>query len=212
MGVTLAAGGSLGWWRELLHDLDAELDYDRLTALAEAAPPGSEGLVFLPYLTGERTPHLDPFARGAFFGLTARHRIPHLTRAVMEGVVCSLRECLELIREAGAPIEQIRATGGGARSGFWRRLQAEVYGCPIHLPEAEEGPAYGAALLGGVAARVFDSVADACQTVRLRPDVDVPDPERAAVYERQFAVYRSLYAATRDAMHALHDAGSARVR
>ena len=157
MGVTLSAGGSLSWWRDA-----TGTDYDELVQAASEVPPGAEGLIFLPYLSGERTPHLDPQARGAFLGLTTRHGIPHMTRAVMEGVIFSLRDSLEIMRELDVPIEQVRATGGGARSTLWRQLQADIYGLPIHRTTADEGPAHGAALLSGVAAEVYRDVNEAC--------------------------------------------------
>lgn len=195
MGVTLSAGGSLSWWRDSLGT-----DYGELVGAAEEVPPGSEGLIFLPYLTGERTPHLDPKARGAFFGLTSRHTASHMTRAVMEGVVFSLRDSLEIMRSLGVPIEQVRATGGGARSALWRRLQADIYGLPVHRTTSEEGPAYGAALLAGVAAGVYGDVAEATSVIKLREEVTEPDPERAKVYEELYGIYRSLYPAQREMM------------
>jgi xylulokinase len=198
MGVTLSAGGSLQWWRDA-----TGADYDELVEAASGVPPGAEGLVFLPYLSGERTPHLDPQARGAFVGLTSRHGIPHITRAVMEGVIYSLRDSLEIMRGLDVPIEQVRATGGGARSPLWRQLQADVYGVPIHRTTADEGPAHGAALLSGVAAGVYRDVAEACTTVRLREEVTEPDPGRSGIYEEYYGAYRSLYPATRSAMHRL---------
>jgi xylulokinase len=198
MGVTLSAGGSLQWWREATGE-----DYDELVRAAEKVPPGAEGLLFLPYLSGERTPHLDPQARGAFVGLTTRHGIPHLTRAVMEGAVFSLRDSLEIMRELEVPIEHVRATGGGARSTLWRQLQADIYGVPIHRTRADEGPAHGAALLAGVAANVYRDVDEACSTVRLREEVTEPDPERQAIYDEHYEVYRALYSATESAMHRL---------
>jgi xylulokinase len=206
MGVTLSAGGSLQWWRETLGK-----DYDELVEAASAVPPGAEGLVFLPYLSGERTPHLDPQARGAFVGLTARHGIPHMTRALMEGVVFSLRDSLEIMRELEVSVEQVRATGGGARSPMWRQLQADVYGVPIHRTIADEGPAHGAALLSGVATGVYRDVEEACSTVRVREEATEPDAERTEIYEEFYEVYRSLYPATRSAMSRLAElaAGSA---
>jgi xylulokinase len=177
--------------------------YDELVEAASEIEPGAEELIFLPYLSGERTPHLDPRARGAFFGLTARHGVPHMTRAVMEGVVFSLRDSLEIMRRLGLPVEQVRATGGGARSALWIELQADVYGVPIHRTTADEGPAHGAALLSGVAAGVYSDVDEACSTVRLREEVTEPDPQRARIYEEHYEVYRSLYPATREAMHRL---------
>ena len=206
MGVTLSAGGSLQWWRGA-----TGADYDELVEAASEVQPGAEGLLFLPYLSGERTPHLDPQARGAFVGLTSRHSIPHMTRAVMEGVVYSLRDSLEIMRGLDMSIEQVRATGGGARSTLWRQLQADVYGVPIHRTTADEGPAHGAALLSAVAAGVYRDVDEACSTVRLREEVTEPDPERTRIYEEHYEVYRSLYPATESAMHRLTElaAGSA---
>jgi xylulokinase len=198
MGVTLSAGGSLSWWRDA-----TGAGYDELVEAAEKVQPGAEGLVFLPYLSGERTPHLDPQARGAFVGLTTRHGIPHMTRAIMEGVVFSLRDSLEIMRGLGVSVDQVRATGGGARSSLWRELQADVYGLPIHRTTADEGPAYGAALLSGVAAGVYRDVEEACSTVRLRGEVT--EPERTRIYEEHYEVYRSLYSATASAMHRLAD-------
>jgi xylulokinase len=206
MGVTLSAGGSLRWWRETLGK-----GYDELVEAASEIEPGAEGLIFLPYLSGERTPHLDPRARGSFLGLTARHGVAHMTRAVMEGVVLSLRDSLEIMRRLDLPVGQIRATGGGARSALWRELQADVYGVPIHRTTADEGPAYGAALLAGVAAGVYSDVEAACSTVRLRGEVTEPDPERTRIYDQLYEVYRSIYPATKEAMHRLAElaAGSA---
>jgi xylulokinase len=203
MGVTLAAGGALRWWRDVLDPLAPGVDYDRLAGLAAGTPAGADGLLFLPYLSGERTPHLDPFARGGFFGLTANHGLGHMTRALMEGVVFSLRESLDLMAEAGERVEEVRATGGGARHPMWRQLQADIYGLPVHRPTVEEGPAYGAALLAGVAAGIYRDVADASSRVEMEPDVTIPRPETRATYDQLVALYRSLYPATRSTMHAL---------
>ena len=200
MGVTLSAGGSLSWWRETLGG-----DYDELIEAASGVWPGSEGLVFLPYLSGERTPHLDPKARGTFFGLTARHGLGHMTRAVMEGVIFSLRDSLEIMRRLGVPIEDVRATGGGARSALWRQLQADIYGTPIRRTAADEGPAYGAALLAGVASGTYADVDEASSVVRLREEITEPDTDRAKIYEEHYEVYRSLYPATSSAMSRLTD-------
>ena len=198
MGVTLSAGGSLQWWRDT-----TGASYEELVETASEIAPGAEGLIFLPYLSGERTPHLNPRARGAFFGLTARHGVPHMTRAVMEGVVFSLKDSFEILGGLDVRVEQVRATGGGARSALWRELQADVYGVPIHRTSADEGPAHGAALLSGVAAGVYSDVDEACATVRLRAEVAEPDSERTRVYEEHYEIYRSLYPATREAMHRL---------
>jgi len=201
MGVTLSAGGALRWWRDLV----GKGDYEELSELASQAPPGAEGLLFLPYLTGERTPHLDPGARGAFFGLTSRHNVSHLTRAVMEGVAFSLRDSLEIMVALGTNPTQIRATGGGARSPLWRQLLADVFGRPIVRTLTEEGPASGAALLAGVTAGVFASVEEACAGISLRPDICEPETSRSRLYDDYYAAYRELYPATASTMHALAD-------
>src|SRR4029077_11758724 len=201
MGVTLAAGGALRWWRDLLD----RASYDELGDLASQAPSGSEGLLFLPYLTGERTPHLDPQARGAFFGLTSRHQASHMTRAVMEGVAFSLRDSLEIMLELGTNPAEIRATGGGARSQFWRQLLADVFGRPIVRTQVDEGPAYGAALLAGVSAGVFENVDDARSRVSLHPGACEPRAAQVRLYEDYYAAYHELYPATVSAMHVLSE-------
>jgi xylulokinase len=180
LAVELSAGGSLRWWRDVTGS-----EYDTLVAEAEAVPAGSEGLLFLPYLTGERTPHLDPEARGVFLGLTARHTRGDMTRALMEGVLFGLRDGLEIMRD------------------LWLRLQADVYGLPVHRLEIEEGAAYGAALLGHVAAGTFANVEEATSVVRTGPDVTEPDPRAAETYDALHAVYRGVYGAVRDDMHRL---------
>jgi xylulokinase len=204
MGVTLSAGGSLSWWRETLGG-----DYDELVEAASEVPPGSEGLVFLPYLSGERTPHLDPKARGAFFGLTARHGDAHMTRAVMEGVTFSLRDSLEIMRDLGVPIDDVRATGGGARSKLWRQLQSDIYATPIRRTVADEGPAFGAALLAGVASGTYADIREATSVVELRQEVTEPAPERSKICEEYYEIYRSLYPATSLAMSRLADLAAA---
>jgi xylulokinase len=198
MSVTLSAGGSLSWWRDVAGDA-----FDALVGEAEAVESGSEGLLFLPYLTGERTPHLDPEARGAFVGLTVRHGRGHLTRAVMEGVAYSMRDGLEVMRGLGTPDDDVRAVGGGSRSPLWLQLQADVYGRPVRRTVIDEGPAYGAALLAGVAAGAFAGVDEASARVRLRQEVTEPDAERARRYDELYGTYVDLYPALRDAMHAL---------
>jgi len=202
MGVTLSAGGSLNWWRQVL---GSQYEYDELIELAETAPVGSEGLIFLPYLSGERTPHLDPSARGAFFGLTARHGVSHLTRAVMEGVTYSLADCLQLMTDLGVAVDHVRAVGGGARSTLWRQMQADVFGIPVRRTTVDEGPAYGAALLAGVTAGVFKNVGEACSAVRLRPDFEKPNEDDTQLYRRYLKVYRDLYPATAAAMARLSE-------
>ena len=200
MAVTLSAGGSLSWWRERL---GCGADFATLVDEASEVEPGAEGLVFLPYLTGERSPHLDPHARGAFVGLTVRHGRAQMTRAVMEGVAFSMRDGLGVMRGLGTPDDDLRAVGGGARSPLWLQLQADVYGRPIRRTMVDEGPAYGAALLGGVAAGVFADVGEASARVRLRDEITEPDGERVRRYDEYHAVYASLYGSLRDSMHAL---------
>jgi len=199
MGVTLAAGASLRLWRDVV----GKGGYEELSLLAADAPPGAEGLVFLPYLTGERTPHLDPHARGAFVGLTSRHDLGHMTRAVMEGVAFSLKDSLEIMIGLGIAPAQIRATGGGARSAFWRQLMADILNCPIVRTQADEGPAYGAALLAGVASGVFADVSEACARIAVRTDVNQPDPATVRRYADYYGAYRALYPATSPTMHLL---------
>lgn len=200
MGVTLSAGGALDWWRERFGE---GRDFDAIATEAARAQPGAGGLLFLPYLSGERTPHRDPDARGAFVGLTAAHGRPEMTRAVMEGVAFSLRDALEAMSDLGVDPGEARAVGGGARSPLWRQLQADVYGLPVRRTVIDEGPAYGAALLAGVASGEYADVAEATACVRLRDEVTEPDELRARCYDELYAIYRGLYASLREAMHAL---------
>ncbi len=194
MGVMLSAGGSLRWVRDVL---GARGGYDELTAAAEEWPAGSEGLTFLPYLSGERTPHADPHARAAFAGLTLRHDRGALVRAVLEGVAYGLRDSLELLRELGVDPRDGRVSGGGARSELWLRILASVLGLPIRRTTADEGSAYGAALLGGVAAGVFRDVHEAVAIcVRLLDPVD-PDPQWVDAYEHGYRRFQLLYPARR---------------
>ena len=198
LAVTLSAGGSLRWWRDL-----TGRSYDELVAEADAVPAGSEGLVFLPYLTGERTPHLDPDARGGFVGLTARHTRGHMTRAVMEGVLFGLRDGLEVMRGLDVRPTRILAIGGGASAELWLRLQADVYGAAVERLAIEEGAAYGAALLGHVAAGTFSDVAEATSVVRTLDEATEPDATRVEAYAETYEVYRSLYGTLREDMHRL---------
>ena len=189
MGVMLSAAGSLQWWRNAI----GKPAHDELLAEAAAWEPGTEGLLFQPYLQGERTPHADPDAHGAFVGLTLRHDRGALTRAVLEGVAYGLRDSLELLRSVGVEADVGRVSGGGARSELWLRIVASVLGVPLERTEAEEGAAYGAALLGAVKAGVFADAHEAvAATVRVRDRVE-PDPDWQAAYEDGYARYRRLY-------------------
>jgi xylulokinase len=200
MAVTLSAGGSLRWWRDAVAPGEG---YDVLQAEAGEVAPGAEGLVFAPYLSGERTPHLDPDARGGFLGLELRHGRAHMTRAILEGVAFSLRDGLEIMRGLGVADEDVRAVGGGARSAVWRQIVADVLGRPIRRTVADEGPAYGAALLAGVASGVYRDAEEATERVRLRDEVTEPSADAAARYDALHPLYASLYARTRETMHAL---------
>jgi xylulokinase len=192
MGVMLSAGGSLRWLRDVCA---AGRGYDELVAAAGAWPPGAEGLLFLPYLAGERTPHADPEARGAFIGLSVRHDVGALTRAVMEGVAYGLRDSLELLRDLGVRAERGRASGGGARSELWLRICASVLGIPLERTAVEEGAAYGAALLAGVAGGWFRDVPEAVAAcVRVR-DIVEPEPAWADAYAEGYPRFRSAYPA-----------------
>ena len=164
MGVTNGAGLSFRYLRDTFF---AGRSYEELTALAEQVAPGSDGLLWAPYLFGERTPHLDPKARAAFVGITASTTSAHFVRAVLEGVAFSLQDTFTLFAELGIPVEKIRLGGGGARGPLWRQIQADVYGRPVELLEAEEGGAFGAALLAGTGVGAWASVEAACEaTVR----------------------------------------------
>ncbi len=191
MGVMLAAAGSLRWYRDTL---TPGTDYDALLAPAAMIQPGCEGLLFLPYLTGERTPHPDPLARGAFIGLTVRHSQAHLTRAVLEGVGFGLRDSFELLHQVGVgPLQQVRVSGGGARSPLWRQILAEILNRELVTVNTTEGAAFGAALLAGVGAGIWADVADACaHTIRITGSTQ-PDPARAARYQAVYEHYRTLY-------------------
>jgi xylulokinase len=190
MGVMLAAAGSLQWLRDAVAP---GVPFDELVAEAEKWPPGCEGLVFAPYLAGERTPHADPDARGAFVGLSLRHDRGALVRAVLEGVAYGLRDSLELLRELGVRPEVGRVSGGGARSALWRTIVAAVLDLPLETTAAEEGSAYGAALLAGCRAGTFADPHDAAERcVRVHGRTN-PDPEWVAAYAEGYARFRRVY-------------------
>ena len=200
MGVMLSAAGSLRWLRDAVA---ADLSFDDLVKGASEVPAGSDGLLFLPYLTGERTPHPDPLARGAFVGLTVRHDLRHLTRAVMEGVAFGLRDGFDLMVSAGlAAPHQIRASGGGVRSALWRQILADVLGAEIAVVGTEEGAAYGAALLAAVGVGWFESVERAANEVIDVDPVAAPSSDRET-YAAAHARYTSLYPALSPSFHAL---------
>jgi xylulokinase len=193
MGVMLSAAGSLQWYRDTFAK---ELSFDELLQEAEAAPPGSEGLQFLPYLSGERTPHPDPLARGAFVGLTLRHGRAHMTRAVLEGVAFGLKDSFTLIQNAGlAEIRQVRASGGGVRSPLWRQILASVLEAELVTVNADEGAAFGAGLLAGVGSGAWPDVASACAAVTQTTGRIEPEPKQVEIYRQAYSVYQGLYPA-----------------
>jgi xylulokinase len=192
MGVMLSAAGALQWFRDTLAP---SASFEQLVAEADEWPPGAEGLTFLPYLSGERTPHADPEARAAFEGLSIRHGRGGLVRAVLEGVAYGLRDSLELLRGLGVDAQVARVSGGGARSRLWLEIVASVLDLPLELTEVEEGSAYGAALLAGVSNGVFATAQEAVEAcVRVRERVE-PTPAWARVYDEGYARYRALYPA-----------------
>jgi xylulokinase len=202
MGVTQGAGLSLRWVRDNIGLPERALErwigldaYDLLAQEAQSVPPGSDGLIFLPYLQGERTPHLDAYARGGWIGLTASHDRRHLVRSVLEGVAFSLKDCLTIIRAQGLRIDQLRATGGGAKSSLWRQILADVLGTELVITNAAEGPAFGAALLAGVASGVYHSIQEACQQTIHVTQHTKPRPETATAYAQAYETYRALYPA-----------------
>jgi xylulokinase len=199
-GVVLAAGGSFQWFRNELGKSEVErakaqgIDpYFLLTDEAALAGVGAEGLFFLPYLTGERTPHFDPDAKGAWIGLTVRHGRAHLIRSLLEGVTYAMRDSLELIREMGVDVSNVRLSGGGARNALWRKIQADVYGVDVDILASTEGPAFGVALLAHVGTGTFATVPEACDATLCVAERTHVDPSAAASYDRGFQLYRQLY-------------------
>ncbi|MCX5683550.1 MAG: xylulokinase [Planctomycetota bacterium] len=205
MGVVLAAGGSLQWFRNMLcQDIVAaakkkKVDpYELITADVAKVPPGSHGLYFLPYLTGERTPHADPAARAAWVGLSNMHGRAEMARAVMEGATYAMRDCLEIIRGMGVPITDIRVSGGGAKSKFWRGLQADIYGGAVSVVSSKEGPAYGVALLAGVGTGVWASVPEACDATIKTVSRTKANAKNVKRYDTLYPEYGQLYRSLKD--------------
>jgi xylulokinase len=197
MGVTQAAGLSLRWFRDqfgVSADGQGE-SYERLTAEAAKAPPGCDGLLWAPYLMGERTPYLDPAARGMLVGLTASHTRAHVIRAILEGVAFSLRDTFTIFEEMKVPVTTIRLGGGGARSPLWRQIQADIYGQQVETVEAEEGAAYGAAILAGVGAKAWPSVDAACDAIVRVAGSTSPNFPASRAMEKAYASYRRIYPA-----------------
>jgi xylulokinase len=215
MGVTQGAGLSLRWFRDnfaaaeqwyaRLTDADV---YDLIINEAEKIPAGSDGLLWLPYLMGERTPHLDPLARGMWFGLTAAHTRAHLIRSILEGVAFSLRDSLEIFKELSIPVKEIRVSGGGSRNFRWRQIQADIFGMELVTLRTSEGSALGAALLAGAGAKIYSSVQESAQQAIQEKERLVPQQEQVSVYERHYQVYRKLYPAVQGLAHTLAKLGT----
>ncbi|MEO8051079.1 MAG: FGGY-family carbohydrate kinase, partial [Acidobacteriota bacterium] len=197
MGVTQAAGLSLRWLRDLL----GQSGYERMTDESALAPPGADGVLWGPYLMGERAPHMDPQVRAGLVGLAAHHTRAHVIRAVMEGVAFSLRDSLTIFAELNVPVEKIRLGGGGARSALWRQIQADVYNQTVEIVAPEEGAAFGAAILAGVGAGIWPGVDEACdqairsiENISCKPDIATLMNDRYCDYRRLYPALRSLYA------------------
>jgi xylulokinase len=212
MGVNLSSGGSLQWFRNAFcAELMAEAKkkktdvYDLLTAEAKKTPPGSEGLFFLPYLSGERTPHADPFARGCFVGLTLTHQRGHLIRSILEGVTYSMRDSLEIFQGLEIPVKQIRASGGGSKSPFWRQIQADVFGQRVVTVNSEEGPAFGVALLAAVGTGTFKNIQEACKaTIKVVKETK-PNTKAQKIYDTAMPIYQRLYCSLKDEFRVIGD-------
>jgi xylulokinase len=195
MGVMLSAGGSLRWLRETLREIKPDLDYPAMNRLASAAPPGSDGLLFLPYLTGERTPHFDPYARGVFSGISLKHGLGHMVRAVMEGVAYALKDSVRLMAQAGAQMDVAYLGGGGAKSELWSKIVASVLNMPLKRLAVDEGPSFGAALLALVGTGAFPDVASAADHVLSLAGETLPDRDWTILYEHEYERFSSLYPA-----------------
>jgi xylulokinase len=211
MGVTLGAGLSLRWFRDQFvaargaeappprTNVEAGLQprdpYDEMTEAAATAPAGSDGVLWAPYLMGERTPHLDPHARAALVGLSGSHTRAHVFRALLEGVAFSLKDSFSIFEAMGVPVSHVRLGGGGARSALWRKIQADTYGYPVEIVAAEEGAAYGAAILAGVGAGTWRTVDEACDAVvRVVTRIE-PSSTDQATMARQYERFKALYPA-----------------
>jgi xylulokinase len=210
MGVMLSAGLSFRWFRDTFGEKELAAQkagkgdaYDLLGREAQKAPAGCEGLLFLPYLNGERTPHKDPYARGVFFGISPRHTREFMIRSVMEGIVYGLKDSLDIIESLGLRVNEVRATGGGGKNAFWRQMQADVFGRPVVTVNNDEGPAYGAALLACVGAGIYPGVAEAAEaTVRVTTTTK-PNPAMTKIYSASHARFKSLYSSLKEEFKAI---------
>ena len=205
MGVTQGAGHSLKWFRDNFCNAEKETaklmgvdEYYLMDKQAETVPVGAERLLYLPYLMGERTPHLDPDARGVFFGLSAMHTKKHMLRAVMEGVSYSLRDCVEVFRQMNINVSDMMACGGGGSSPLWRSMLADLYNCPVKTVASKEGPALGVALLASVGAGIYQSVPEACKAVVKADKIQEPVAERVSEFEKYYQLYTEIYPAIKE--------------
>ena len=206
MGVMLSAGGSVKWFHDNVWRTSDDADRDHYEAMFNAAAsvePGCEGLTFLPYLTGERTPHADPYARGAFVGLTLRHDRAHMARAVIEGVTFGLMDGLTLVRDMGVDVPRVRISGGGAQNPFWRQMLADVFQAEVATINVTQGAAFGAAILALVGGGITEDVATACRSVVRETSTTTPQPGYG--YARAYEHYRTMYPALKPRFAALHD-------
>uniref|UniRef100_A0A7C5V2A9 Xylulose kinase n=1 Tax=Caldicellulosiruptor owensensis TaxID=55205 RepID=A0A7C5V2A9_9FIRM len=205
MGVTQGAGLSLKWFRDNFAHIEKAafefIDKDPYILMdqeAELANPGADGLVFLPYLMGERTPILDPYAKGIFFGITAKHTRREFIRAVMEGVVFSLKNCLDILHEMGIEMKEVRVSGGGAKSKLWKQMQADIFEMDVWTLNSKEGPAFGAAILAAVGAGEYQKVEEACDTMIQKVDSCRPNEKLFEIYRRTYKLYNSIYPRIKD--------------
>lgn len=213
MGVTQGAGLSLKWFRDNFCETEKEAaaqmnidPYELLNEQAALVSPGCEGLIYLPYLMGERTPHLDPDARGVFFGLSARHTKSDMLRAVMEGVTYSLKDCMEIILKMGIPVNEVRASGGGGKSLLWRQMQADMFETEVVTINSTEGPALGAALLAGVGTGMFKDVCEACDATVKTVSCQNPITENSKTYAKYYPIYQNLYRSLKEQFKAVGSA------
>jgi len=210
MGAILSGGSCLNWFYKQVipgreKTLKSEKSYQSLFREVSPTPAASKGLIFLPYLKGERTPYLDPQARGAFIGLSLQHNRRDLTRAIMEGVVFALKESLEIFKGLGIEISSVTAWGGGAKNKIWRQIQADIFNLPILISPTQEGSAYGAAITAAVSIGIFSTIKEACREwIRIKEKI-LPNPENVAVYDQAYHIYRNLYPKLKDDFHALSE-------
>ncbi|SFE48696.1 xylulokinase [Thermoanaerobacter thermohydrosulfuricus] len=194
MGVMLSAAACLKWWIDNIINFNgSSITYEKLLEEAEKVTPGSGGLIFLPYLMGERTPHSDPYARGSFIGLNMTHKREHMTRAILEGVAFGLRDSLEIIKELNIPVNEVRVSGGGAKSVLWRQILADIFGVRVDMVNATEGPAFGAAIMSAVGYGIFKDVEEACSILIKVTDSVYPIEENKDKYNEVYTVYKDLY-------------------